>query len=124
MRELEREDVQDVALGMIELDLDRPVGVVRDDPRDVALLRRGVAVRAADTRNRREEADTRRVHLERSFDAVPEVARLDRLAVRVVQVLPERELQVSAVGRDLRHALGEIRNELRSCRSGLVLVAQ
>src|SRR5262249_60397400 len=93
VRELERENVQDVALRMIELDLDRPVCVVRDVPRDVALLGRGIAVRAADAGDRREAADARRVHLERAPDRVPEVARVDRLAVGVMQVLAERELQ-------------------------------
>jgi hypothetical protein len=55
VRELEREDVQDVALRMIELDLDRPIRVVRDDPRDVSLLRRREAARAADALDRRLE---------------------------------------------------------------------
>jgi hypothetical protein len=65
VRELEGEDVEDVALRMIELDLDRPVRVVRDDSGDVALLRLTELIGSGD---RREEADARRVHLERTLD--------------------------------------------------------
>src|SRR5689334_14406452 len=83
--ELERKDVQDVPLRMVELDLDRPIGVVRDDPGNVALLRRGEAVVTTDTLDPGEEADTRRVHLESTLDRVLEVARLHRLAVRVLE---------------------------------------
>ena len=124
VRELEGEDVQDVALRMVELDLDRPVRVVRDDSGDVALLRGRIAVVTTHARDRREETDARRVHLERTLDAVLEVARLERLPVRVLQVRPERELQVLTVGRDLGHALSQVRHELRARRSRLVLVAE
>ncbi len=118
--ELGRQDVQEVAARLRQLDRDRARLVVRHDAADVTRLRvRREGVGALD---HREEPDARRVDLVVALDRVLEVARLDGRAVRVLEIRPQRELVRLPVRRDVRHVLGEIRHERGAVRPGNVLV--
>ena len=120
-RELGREDVLEVSLSGGQVDRDLTGLVVRDDAADGALLRLPVLSRADDAA---EEAHTRRVDLEVTLNGRLEVARLDGLAVGVLQPLAQRERVRLPVGRDLWQILCEIRNDRRAGRAADVLVAE
>src|SRR5262249_59862324 len=87
--------------------------VVHDDPRDARALRRSLLT-GVDADDVGEEPDSRRIELEVADDRALEVARLDVLAVRVLQPLAERELEIGAVAVRLRQALRDRRDDLRA----------
>ena len=121
-RERQRHHVEEVRLGLLELDLDRARCVVGDDAGDRLAARRVLLARvhAFDVRV---EADAGRVHLEVAHDRGGEVARLEGLSVRIHQSLAERELVVLAAGTDDRHGRRKRRDHVGRGRAAGVLLA-